>query len=221
MVESVIDESTNLTVVQLFKDNGFSVWGGVWNFPIDLHHFQVPTDEAKKFLDEYIPVLQEREPIYEQWFLAPSDKKPALLSQEKEVIDDLLSPPIPVSVIGQEEFEEQFEIQSEISLPQKGKQVKLQKSEPSKIQPEPIKGVGEEEIEEQSEQKTKILEALSVFNNKIAGIGEHNSEAKKVALTLHENLINLVKEFLIFNIKQEFSNENIRRGFITQIRRSG
>ena len=154
------------------------------------------TDEAKKFLDEYIPVLQEREPIYEQWFLAPSDKKPALLSQEKEVIDDLLSPPIPVSVIGQEEFEEQFEIQSEISLPQKGKQVKLQKSEPSKIQPEPIKGVGEEEIEEQSEQKTKILEALSVFNNKITGIGEHNSEAKKVALTLHENLINLVKEFL-------------------------
>ncbi|MBP9792333.1 MAG: M15 family metallopeptidase [Rickettsiales bacterium] len=48
MVESVIDESINLTVVELFKDNGFSVWGGAWNFPIDLHHFQVPTDEAKK-----------------------------------------------------------------------------------------------------------------------------------------------------------------------------
>jgi hypothetical protein len=48
MVESVIDEATNLTVVALFKDNGFSTWGGEWNFPIDLHHFQVPTDEAKK-----------------------------------------------------------------------------------------------------------------------------------------------------------------------------
>lgn len=141
------------------------------------------TDEAKKFLDEYIPVSQEREPIYERWFLAPSDKKPELLPQEKEVIDNLISPPIPVSGRGQKEFEEQFEAQDEESLPQKGK-------------PEPIKDVGQEEIEEQSEQKAKIIKALHVFNNKINDIGEHNSEAKKVALTLHKNLINLVNESL-------------------------
>ena len=95
------------------------------------------TDEAKKFLDEYIPVLQEREPIYEQWFLAPSDKKPALRPQEKKVIDELLSP-----------------------------------------------------------QKAKILKALNGFESKINGIGEHNSEAKEIALTLHQSLIHLVNESL-------------------------
>jgi hypothetical protein len=152
------------------------------------------TDEAKKFLDEYIPVLQEREPIYEQWFLATSDKKPELLPQEKEVIDNLISPPIPVSGRGQEEFEEQFEIQSEISLPQKGNQVRLKKNE--LLKPEPIKGVDREEIEEESEQKAKILKALHVFKNKINDIGEHYSEAKEFALILHKNLINLVNESL-------------------------
>lgn len=93
------------------------------------------TDEAKKFLDEYIPVLQERETIYEQWFLASSDEKPELRPQEEEVINELLV-------------------------------------------------------------ESKILKALLIFNNKIAGIGEHNSEAKKVASALQENLINLVSNSL-------------------------
>jgi hypothetical protein len=33
--------------------------------------------------------------------------------------------------------------------------------------------------------KRNILSFINDFNNKINGIGEHNSEAKKVALTLH------------------------------------
>jgi hypothetical protein len=154
------------------------------------------TDEAKKFLDKYIPALQEREPIYEQWFLASSDKKPKLLPQEEEVIKELLSPPIPVKGVEQEELGEQLETQSEISLPQKGKQVRLQKNKPLNTQPEPIRGVGQEEKEKQSEQKDKILKALHAFNNKINDIGEHKSEAKEVALTLHKNLKNLVNESL-------------------------
>jgi hypothetical protein len=48
MVESVIEGSKDLSVVDLFKKNGFSVWGGDWNFPLDLHHFQIPTEDAKK-----------------------------------------------------------------------------------------------------------------------------------------------------------------------------
>jgi hypothetical protein len=154
------------------------------------------TDEAKKFLDKYIPALQEREPIYEQWFLASSDKKPKLLPQEAEVIKELLSPPIPVKGVEQEELGEQLETQSEIYLPQKGNQVRFLKNDPLISQPEQIKGVGQEEFEEQTEQKSKILKALHAFNNKINDIGEHNSEAKEVALTLHKNLKNLVNESL-------------------------
>ena len=50
MVESIIDDSTNFTVVDLFKKHGF-IWGGGWNFPIDLHHFQISTDIAKKIIE--------------------------------------------------------------------------------------------------------------------------------------------------------------------------
>lgn len=42
----------------------------------------------------------------------------------------------------------------------------------------------------------KYLELLSDFENKIVGIGEHNCEAKKVALTLHKDLKNLVNKSL-------------------------
>lgn len=48
MVESVIDNMTGATVTDLFAQNGFNIWGGQWNFPIDLHHFQVSSDASKK-----------------------------------------------------------------------------------------------------------------------------------------------------------------------------
>jgi len=54
----------------------------------------------------------------------------------------------------------------------------------------------QKEFAEQTGQKDKILQSLHAFNNKIAGIGEHNSEAKEVAVILHENLIKLVNESL-------------------------
>ena len=46
MAESQIDDSTGLTVIELFKMHGLSNWGGDWDFP-DWQHFQVPTEEAK------------------------------------------------------------------------------------------------------------------------------------------------------------------------------
>ena len=48
MVESIIDDSTGLTVIDLFRNNGFGVWGGAWNFPVDWHHFQVGAADVRK-----------------------------------------------------------------------------------------------------------------------------------------------------------------------------
>ncbi len=35
------------TIVEVFKENGFRVWGGHWQSPIDWQHFQVPRALAK------------------------------------------------------------------------------------------------------------------------------------------------------------------------------
>ena len=35
-------------VVELFADNGFSIWGGDWKNPIDYQHFQVGRDLARR-----------------------------------------------------------------------------------------------------------------------------------------------------------------------------
>lgn len=35
-------------VVEIFKKNGFTIWGGDWSDPIDLHHFQLPRDLSEK-----------------------------------------------------------------------------------------------------------------------------------------------------------------------------
>jgi hypothetical protein len=39
----IIDE----TVIEIFRNNGFNVWGGHWDTPIDYHHFQLPNQLAK------------------------------------------------------------------------------------------------------------------------------------------------------------------------------
>jgi hypothetical protein len=36
-------------IVELFKNHGFDDWGGMWNDPIDYHHFQVNRIDAKNF----------------------------------------------------------------------------------------------------------------------------------------------------------------------------
>lgn len=46
MVESVMDEN-NLTIINIFEQNNFSIWGGRWNYPIDWHHFQVTRKQAE------------------------------------------------------------------------------------------------------------------------------------------------------------------------------
>lgn len=49
MVEQVIDETTGLRVVDLYNQNGFYVWGGKWNDPVDWQHFQ-PSRAAAEWL---------------------------------------------------------------------------------------------------------------------------------------------------------------------------
>ena len=51
MVESVINEDAHETVVDLFVQHGFTVWGGSWNDPIDWHHFQLNRDQANVLLE--------------------------------------------------------------------------------------------------------------------------------------------------------------------------
>lgn len=38
-------------VVELFADNGFSIWGGDWKNPIDYQHFQVGRDLARRLAE--------------------------------------------------------------------------------------------------------------------------------------------------------------------------
>lgn len=40
MAEQSLDAAIGLRVVEVFKQNGFYVWGGTWNDPIDWQHFQ-------------------------------------------------------------------------------------------------------------------------------------------------------------------------------------
>ncbi|KTD11892.1 hypothetical protein Lgra_1350 [Legionella gratiana] len=51
------------------------------------------TEETANFVSEYIPTLQVREPIYEQWFRAEPEYKPHLNEEEELVIINLLNPP--------------------------------------------------------------------------------------------------------------------------------
>ena len=47
MVESFLDNESK-TVIDVFKENGFTIWGGDWNSPIDWHHFQLPRKECEE-----------------------------------------------------------------------------------------------------------------------------------------------------------------------------
>ena len=38
-------------VVDIFKKNGFEIWGGQWNDPVDYHHFQVSRDKLEHVLN--------------------------------------------------------------------------------------------------------------------------------------------------------------------------
>lgn len=51
MVENVFN-SDQETVVDLFKKNGFRIWGGSWESPVDYQHFQVEREYAKKMVSD-------------------------------------------------------------------------------------------------------------------------------------------------------------------------
>ncbi|WP_350290439.1 M15 family metallopeptidase [uncultured Croceitalea sp.] len=38
------------SIVTIFKNNGFSIWGGDWNTVLDYHHFQISWDEINKII---------------------------------------------------------------------------------------------------------------------------------------------------------------------------
>ncbi len=46
MVESVVNNNTKETVVDVFSKHGFKIWGGNWNDPIDWHHFQLTREQS-------------------------------------------------------------------------------------------------------------------------------------------------------------------------------
>jgi hypothetical protein len=37
-------------VKDIFKKNGFNIWGGDWDFPVDYHHFQLPRNVAESLV---------------------------------------------------------------------------------------------------------------------------------------------------------------------------
>ncbi len=47
MVESVLSSISQTNVVDIFHQNGFAIWGGIWNDPIDWQHFQVTREQAE------------------------------------------------------------------------------------------------------------------------------------------------------------------------------
>lgn len=47
MVENILNNTNKSTVVDVFRKNGFTVWGGDWNYPIDWQHFQVTREQAE------------------------------------------------------------------------------------------------------------------------------------------------------------------------------
>jgi hypothetical protein len=44
--EGVIDA----TIIDIFRRNGFNIWGGHWDTPLDYHHFQLPNQLARLLL---------------------------------------------------------------------------------------------------------------------------------------------------------------------------
>ena len=50
MVESVIDDNSRETVIDIFHKHGFTIWGGSWNFPIDWHHFQLTREQSETII---------------------------------------------------------------------------------------------------------------------------------------------------------------------------
>lgn len=46
MVETSL--TSGKTVIDIFNQHGFTIWGGNWNTPIDWHHFQVTRQQAEK-----------------------------------------------------------------------------------------------------------------------------------------------------------------------------
>lgn len=47
MVETVLNEKTRETIIDIFYKYGFTIWGGNWNDPIDWHHFQLSREQAE------------------------------------------------------------------------------------------------------------------------------------------------------------------------------
>lgn len=45
MVESILPDGK--TVIDIFKNNGFNIWGGTWNDSLDWHHFQLSRNDAE------------------------------------------------------------------------------------------------------------------------------------------------------------------------------
>ena len=79
MVENVVIEDRNLSVVDIFKINGFKIWGGSWDSPLDWHHFQVEREFAKKLA---ITSPEEGVKLFESFTSSPNAKSETLDTNE-------------------------------------------------------------------------------------------------------------------------------------------
>lgn len=75
MVEQSLDEAAGFSVVELFKQNGFHIWGGKWNDPVDWQHFQ-PSRAVAEWLAFMSP--DDAELLFELY-----TERPTLLNNPK------------------------------------------------------------------------------------------------------------------------------------------
>lgn len=69
MSEQILDASTGVRVVELFQQNGFYVWGGKWNDPVDWQHFQ-PSRAAAEWLAFMSP--KDAKKLFELYITNPT-----------------------------------------------------------------------------------------------------------------------------------------------------
>ena len=91
-------------IVSLFQDNGFCIWGGSWNSPIDYHHFQVAKaaaqllaamipHHAQQFFNLYIkqPTLCHAIDSHDNFLLKAYKIRPHVFMEQLERNSDIMS----------------------------------------------------------------------------------------------------------------------------------
>lgn len=99
-------------IVQIFKKNGFKIWGGQWNTPIDWQHFQTPRAVSK--------MMAAMKPDDAKEFFVLYNKNPSLFDKMPHDRDDLIllysESPIKFMTILQNYFEALSQLEPEDAI---------------------------------------------------------------------------------------------------------